>query len=145
MIDVTVSTRINRPPAVIFDYMSDATNAPAWNPIVLESTKTSDGAIAAGTIFHLKMKPTMGASEAELKLVEYEPNTKLVIAIEFGRMSSVHSGKFEPDGEATIYTEHIQVSMGGGLMGLLEPLFKGMVRKRNTGVLENLKRNLELG
>ena len=145
MIKVTVSIRINRPPEDVFDYVSDVTNSPSWNTDVLDVTKTSEGAIGAGSNFHLRMKPAMGNSEADLTITEFKPKTELVRAIRFGRMSSTHTSQFVGDGEATIYTEEIEVSMGGGLMGLLEPLFKGLVRKRNTGVLENLKRNLEQG
>ena len=145
MINMTISTKIERPADAVFDYVSDVTNAPLWNTDVLEAVKTSDGPVRAGSTFRLRMKPAMGVSEADLEIADYKPKTELVRAIRFGRMSSTHASQFAGDGEATIYTEHVEVSMGGGLMGLLEPLFKGMVRRRNTAVVENLKRNLEEG
>jgi uncharacterized protein YndB with AHSA1/START domain len=145
MISMTISTRIDRPADAVFDYVSDVTKAPAWNTDVLEAVKTSDGRVGAGSTFHLRMKPAMGISEADLEIADFKPKTELVRAIRFGRMSSTHASQITVDGEATIYTEQIEVSMGGGLMVLLEPFFKGMVRKRNTAVVENLKRNLEEG
>lgn len=145
MINISISTKIDRPADAVFDYVSEITNSPSWNMDVLEVTKTSEGPIGAGSAFHLRMKPAMGNSEADLMITEFKPKTVLIRAIRFGRMSSTHSSQFASDGDATIYTEEIEVSMGGGLLGLLEPFFKGMVRKRNTAVLENLKRNLEQG
>ena len=73
-----------------------------------------------------------------------KPNTKLVLTINFGRFKSIHTGQFTAAGEATIYTEQIQVSMGG-LMRLMDPQAKGMVRRSNAKVLENRKRILEQG
>lgn len=83
-------------------------------------------------------------SEADLEVAECKPNTKLVLTINFGRFKSTHIGQFAAAGEAMIYTERVQVSMGG-LMRLMEPLAKGMVRRSNAKVLENLKRVLEQG
>lgn len=144
MIDVTVSTKINRSADVVFAYMSNIANAPSWRTDVMEVSQTSAGPIGAGATFHLRMKPAMGVSEADLEVAECKPNTKLVLTINLGRFKSTHTGQFTAAGEATIYTEQIQVSMGG-LMRLMEPLAKGMVRRSNARVLENLKRVLEQG
>ena len=62
MIDVTVSTKINRSADVVFAYMSNIANAPSWRTDVMEVSQTSAGPTGAGAAFHLRLKPAMGCT-----------------------------------------------------------------------------------
>jgi uncharacterized membrane protein len=55
---------IARPPTEVFSYVADVRNDPAWHTDVLEVQSSSD-VVAMGTVFKVKVKPSMGVSEGD--------------------------------------------------------------------------------
>jgi hypothetical protein len=51
MARVTGEILINRPVALVFDYVADQRNEPIYNPRMLRSEKITDGPIGVGTRF----------------------------------------------------------------------------------------------
>ena len=71
---VEVSTTIKRPIEDVFAVMSDSTNRPKWQSSVSEMTKTSDGPIGVGTIWHAISKLFGRRVEGDAEYTEFEVN-----------------------------------------------------------------------
>jgi uncharacterized protein YndB with AHSA1/START domain len=142
MIDVEVSTEINRPVSEVFEYVKDEVNIPKWDDDLIKATKTSDGETAVGSTFHLDIKPFMGVTSGEGKVVGFESNRLIELEWDFVKMKSHVFHKFESLGESTKFIRRVQV-FPGGLMKLMQPMMKSQVRKRNGKHLATLKGLLE--
>ena len=51
MIRFTNAIDIERPPAVVFDYVANVAHTPEWNWAIAETVKTSPGPIAEGSTY----------------------------------------------------------------------------------------------
>jgi len=140
---VEKSVSIGRPPAEVFSYVSDIRNDPNWHTDVLEASPSTEP-IAKGTVFTVKVKPSMGVSEGTMTVAEFEPPTRLVLHGRMGKMEPKLTYTFEPDGSGTRYTRVVEIQPPG-VMKLMSPMMKMMIGKSNDGFLANLKRVLEAG
>jgi carbon monoxide dehydrogenase subunit G len=136
------STSIARPPNEVFDYVSDVRNDPRWHTDVLEASIAGEGPIGEGTVFNTRFKPFMGKSEGTMTVVERVSPTRLVLKGLLGKMAPTITYAFEPEGTGTRFTRTVDVDPPG-VMRVMAPLMKGMMRKQNAGFLSNLKRVLE--
>ena len=142
MIDRSDSVTISRPVEEVFAYVVDTRNDPKWHTDAIEVQKTSEGAIRAGTTWHVHVKPSMGVSEGDIEVLTFDLNRKEVVKGSFGPMKPTVTYTFEPAGDGTRFTRHVQIKMSGG-MRLMEPLIKLMFARRNAGFVGNLKQVLE--
>jgi uncharacterized protein YndB with AHSA1/START domain len=142
MIETSESVTINRPVEEVFAYVTDTSNDPAWHTDALEARKMSEGPIGLGTKWHVRFKPSMGVSEADMEVVAFEPNRMEVQTGVVGPMQPTLTYLFEPADGGTRFTRRIQIKVSG-IMRLMEPLMWLMTPKRNAGFVANLKRVLE--
>jgi uncharacterized protein YndB with AHSA1/START domain len=85
VVHVEVSTVIDRPVADVFRYVEDEANIPKWDSDLIAARRTSDGPMGAGTTFHLDIKPFMGATEGDGRVLSYRPNELIELQFDFGR------------------------------------------------------------
>ena len=142
MIDVTVGISINRPVEDVFRFVADTANDPKWHTDALEVRRMTDGPVGKGTTYHLRLKPSMGVSEGTVEMAEFQPNRRQVLRGDMGKMKPTITYLFQPAGSGTAFTRRVQFELPG-MMRLMQPLVRGMVKKRNTAFLANLKRVLE--
>jgi len=142
MVDVSASITIDRPVEDVFAYVTDVTNDPAWHKDILEATKTSEGPIGVGTVWHARFKPSMGISEGDMRVVSFEPNRLQVMKGDIGPMHPTVTYQLEPSNGGTKFTRHVQISVSGW-MKIMSPMMGMMLPKQNKGFLANLKRVLE--
>jgi len=138
---VDKSVTINRPPAEVFNYVSDIRNDPNWHTDVISAVPSTDP-IAKGTVFNVKVKPSMSVSEGTMTVAEWDPPRRLVFDGRMGKMAPKVTYRFEPDGAGTKYTRTVEIDPPG-VMKLMSPIMKMMIGKSNDGFLANLKRVLE--
>lgn len=144
MVDVTVSTKINRPVDQVFAFVADMENEPQWHTDALEVKRLSGGQVGIGTSFQVQFKPSpMGPSEGTVELVEFEPGRRIVARSELGNMKPTVTHVFEAADGDTSVTRRIQIETSGLMMMLMRPMMKMMVRRRNLEFIANLKRVLE--
>lgn len=144
MVDVTVSTKINRPVDQVFAFVADMENEPQWHTDALEVKRLSEGQVGKGTSFQVQFKPSpMGPSEGTVELVEFEPGRRIVARSELGNMKPTVTHVFEAADGDTSVTRRIQIETSGLMMMLMKPMMKMMVRRRNLEFIANLKRVLE--
>lgn len=141
MVQVEVAT-IERPVGEVFRFVEDEANIPKWDADLLKATKTSDGPIGVGTTFHLDIKPFMGASEGDGKVLSYRPNELIELQFDFGKMKPHVYHLFAEQGGSTRFTRRVEVEPSGALK-IMQPMMKRMIHKRNVEYLATLKRLIE--
>jgi uncharacterized protein YndB with AHSA1/START domain len=143
MIDVTVATTVNRPVDEVFAFVADMENEPRWHTDIVKAERLTDGAVRGGTNYRVQFRPQpMSPSEGTIEIVEFEPNRRMVSRSDMGNMKPELTHVFEAANGGTKVTRRIQIETSG-LMKLISPMMKVMVRRRNAEFLDNLKQLLE--
>jgi carbon monoxide dehydrogenase subunit G len=129
------------PPAEVFGYIADVRNDPSWHTDVLEASSSTD-AVGIGTVFNVKVKPSMGVSEGTMTVSRLEPGKLIEFEGKMGKMAPTVTNICEPDGQGTRVTRRVELEPPGP-MRVMSPLIKRMIGKSNDGFLANLKCLLE--
>jgi len=77
-----------------------------------------------------------------VEIVKFEPGRRIVSRSDMGNMKPELTHFFDEANGGTRVTRRIQIETSG-LMTLMSPVMKVMVRRRNVQFLDNLKRLLE--
>ena len=140
---VDTTTTIARSPADVFAFVADVRNDPAWHTDVL-NVHSSTESVGKGTVFEVKVKPSMGVSEGTMTVTRFEPDTLIEYEGRMGKMAPTVTHMCEPAGEGTRVTRRVELDPPG-IMRLGGPMIRRMIAKDNAGFLANLKRILEGG
>jgi uncharacterized protein YndB with AHSA1/START domain len=132
---------IARPPAEVFAYVADIRNDPTWHTDVLEVSSSTD-VVGMGTVFNVRVKPSMGVSEGTMTVSRFEPGRLIEFDGRMGRMAPRVTNICEPDAQGTLVTRRVEIEPPG-MMRLMSPLIASKIGKSNEGFLANLKRVLE--
>lgn len=135
------SISVARPPAEVFSYVADIRNDPAWHTDVLEVQSSSD-VVGMGTVFSVKVKPSMGVSEGTMTVSRFEPGKLIEFHGRMGKMDPTVTNICDPDAQGTRVTRRVEIQPPG-IIRAMTPLMKRMISKSNDGFLANLKRLLE--
>lgn len=134
-------TFIEKAPADVFEFIADIRNDPKWHTDVLEAESSSD-AVGLGTVFTVKVKPSMGVSEGTITVSRLEPGRLIEFQGRMGKMDPTVTHICDPDGSGTRLTRRVEIEPPG-MMRLMSPVIGRMIAKANDGFLANLKRLLE--
>lgn len=140
MINLEMSTMINRPVGQVFDFMSTPENDFQWQYGTLVSARISEGASQRGTSFR-SIGHLMGRRiQSTFEVTEYEPNRKYSFKSLSGPLESRTSYTFETDKGVTqinISTQVNAINFFQVNQGVLE---KGMKKqlKENLAMLKDL-------
>ena len=132
---------IARPPAEVFSYIADVRNDPSWHTDVLEVRSSTD-VVGPGTVFDIKVKPSMGVSEGTMTVSRFEPGRLIEYQGRMGKMAPTVTNICESEAQGTRVTRRVELEPPGP-MRVMTPLIKRMISKSNDGFLANLKRVLE--
>jgi carbon monoxide dehydrogenase subunit G len=132
---------IARPPADVLDVVSDIRNDPKWHTDVLEVGSSTDG-VEVGTVFTVKLKPSMGVSGGTMTVARLEPGRLVEFRGRIGEMDPSVTNICDPEGQGTRVTRRVEMQPPG-MMRLMTPMIKQRIGKANDGFLANLKRLLE--
>jgi uncharacterized protein YndB with AHSA1/START domain len=132
---------IARPPAEVFSYVADVRNDPTWHTDVLEVHSSTD-AVGMGTVFNVKVKPSMGVSEGTKTVTGFEPGKLIEYQGRMGKMAPKVTNICESEGQGARVTRRVELEPPG-IMRVMTPLIKRTIAKGNDGFLANLKRLLE--
>ena len=94
------SISIAKTPADVLAYMADIRNDPAWHTDVLEVSSSTD-AVQVGTVFKVRVKPSMGVSEGTMTVRRLEPGKLVEFEGHMGKMDPTVTNLVEPEGAAT--------------------------------------------
>ncbi len=132
---------IARPPTEVFSYIGDVRNDPSWHTDVLEVHSSTD-VVGMGTVFNVKVKPSMGVSEGTMTVSRFEPGRLIEYQGRMGKMAPTVTNICEPEAQGTRVTRRVELEPPG-LMRVMSPLIKRVIAKSNDGFLANLKGLLE--
>src|SRR5512134_1142653 len=140
MINLEMSTMINRPVSQVFDFMSTPENDFQWQYGTLASARISEGASQRGTAFR-SIGHLMGRRvESTFEVTEYEPNRKYGFKSLSGPWQSYTSYTFEIDKGSTqidISTQVNAINFFQVDQGVLGKRMKQQL-KENLAVLKDL-------
>jgi len=143
MINVEVSTVINRPVAEVFAFVANFENHPRWETDFQEVKRLTSTPMGVGTIYNCLLKFPGQTASSKFEITEYVINQKIAYEGEpAGPAKPKGSFLFESVAGGTKVTSHPQPEFRG-LFKLLEPMMAGYIRKNNVTHLNNLKRLLE--
>ena len=134
-------TYIAKAPADVFEFVADIRNDPKWHTDVLEAESTTD-AVGVGTVFNVKVKPSMGVSEGTMTVSRLEAGRLVEFQGRMGKMNPTVTNMCAPEGNGTRVTRRVEMQPPG-MMRLMSPLIARMIAKANDGFLANLKQVLE--
>jgi carbon monoxide dehydrogenase subunit G len=132
---------IARPPADVFSHIADVRNDPSWHTDVLEVRSSTD-VVGMGTVFNVKVKPSMGVSEGTMTVTRFERGRLIEFHGRMGKIAPTVTNICEPDAQGTRVTRRVEIDPPG-IMRVMSPLMKRIIAKANDGFLANLKRLLE--
>jgi uncharacterized membrane protein len=143
MINVQVSTVINRPLTDVFAFVSNFENHSKWEmnfQKVRLLTSTPNG---VGTTYQCELKLPSQSAKSKFEITEYEVNKKIAFEGEAaGPAKPKGSFLFEsvPGGTKITLLPRTEFH---GFFKLLEPMMAGYIRKQDEEHIGNLKRLLE--
>jgi uncharacterized protein YndB with AHSA1/START domain len=135
------SVSIGRPPAEVAAFVSDVRNDPKWHTDVLEVGSSTED-VRVGTVFDVKVKPSMGVSGGTMTVSRLDPGRLVEFHGRMGRMAPTVTITFEPDGSGTKVTRKVELDLPW-FMRPMSPMIARKIGTGNEGFLANLKRVLE--
>jgi dehydrogenase/reductase SDR family member 12 len=138
MIRLQETIEVPRPIDEVFAYASNIGNAAQWDPGVGDSRKTSQGPIAVGTEFELRVRFGPRSIPMTYVVRDYEPPKRVVLQ---GKGESVHAlddigFAATPRGTRITYTADISLL---GVFGIVEPLLKGALDRVGKNAMRGLQ------
>ena len=142
---VTVESIVQRPPAVVFDFVArhHFENHPRWDPDVLDMSQTSPGPVGVGTTARVVRRQGRGRVEGTATVVAFEPDRRAAWDVRFGPFRLDQTAELVPEHDgATRLRLSIDTSAKGPIR-LIVPLLRGRFRKTMTQSLRSIAALLE--
>ncbi len=138
-------TTIERPVEEVFDFVTDPRNEPRYNPRILSVEKTTPGAIGRGTHFVLMSKAMGRPMAVEYEITAYKrPFSMTSRTLRGLPLMDVESTEtFEPVGGGTRMRWEWEVRPRGTAGRLMVPVLAGVLGRRLSTALTNIKKVLE--
>lgn len=143
IISTEASEYIDRAPAEVFAFVTDAANEPKWHTDVIEAEVLTDAPVSVGSRYRWLMS-FMGRKEQVMEVTRLKADRLLVMkGGEIMGLTPTITYAIEPDGSGTRFTRRIEMDTRG-----VGNLFAPMLRSRrgaehNHGFVRNAKAVLE--
>jgi uncharacterized protein YndB with AHSA1/START domain len=143
MIDFTIETEIDRPPATVFAYISDPEKLPTWQTNTVSVEQLDDGPLDLGTRLREVHRGPRGKEIPSLvEVSEFEPNRVFALHTVEGPLSIDGWISLEPSGEKTRMAFRVH-GQPGGAMRLAQPVLRIALGRQFKQHCATLKRVLE--
>jgi uncharacterized protein YndB with AHSA1/START domain len=136
VIRFTGSLKVDQPPDVVFELLSDMAELHRWNPNVTRSRRTTGDRLEPGSRYESTITRGPIRMTARSELVAVEPGKKVTYEGSIGMFWSVDSLTFEPSGKGTLITFHNKTTtplLLRPLVPLMNAAFQGQARKAVEG------------
>jgi hypothetical protein len=142
MIDFTIQTRIERPPATVFDHVSDPGRLATWQTNTVSAIPEGDGPFGLGTRLR-EIHRTPGGKEIEsvVEVSEYEPGRTLGLRVVEGVPVHVRL-TLEPAGSGTLLRFRAYGRLTGAAR-LAQPALQRVLQRQFARQCATLKDALE--
>lgn len=125
----------------VFEMWADKERSPEWAAPVEEVRKLTDGPIGVGTKFLEIARIPGGRVEDTIEITAYQPG-EVMAGTWSGGMEGHWESRFSEHEDGTLFRLNVDVTPTG-LMGRLEPIIGGIVRRAMRKDIENFRRAVE--
>jgi len=136
---------VNRPPEVVFDYLTTPSNLTAWQTSKTRVEQLTEGPPQRGTRVRERTKPPGGrAFDQIVEFTDFERPARVRIHIVEGPHAIDGIWSLERDGDGT----RVHFTAEGvlrGVLRVLERVSKRLIARQMAASHRNLRRNLEAG
>jgi carbon monoxide dehydrogenase subunit G len=144
MINLDLSTLIDKPVKEVFAFVTNPNNMSKWNSAVVSLEQITPGAVGMGTKFK-NVGEMMGRRiEGEMQVVAFEPDSKYGFQMNAGPMQVNVTLSFKTVGTGTKLSLNAQGNPAG-VFKLAEGVMQGRVKAMMEENLARLKSVLEKG
>lgn len=144
MINIDLSTLIDRPIKEVFAFVSNLNNMSKWNSAVVNLEQITPGDVGAGTKFKSVGEMMGRRIEGEVQVTSYEPDTKTGFQMNAGPMQMNVTFSLKTIGTGTKVSLNAQGNPAG-VFKLAEGMLQGRVQSMMEENLARLKLVLEKG
>jgi hypothetical protein len=135
---------IDRPPAEVFDFVSDMTNAPRWQNGLHQVRRLTPGPLRVGTEHDFVRRFAGREVASRNRFVALEPGRFVAFEFPEGWITGRGSYQVEPDGHGgSLLTSRVELNVKGRLR-LLEPILARVLRRDVRRDDEALRTLLEM-
>ena len=133
---------IGRPVDVVFDYVADQSNEPAYNPQMVRAEKITPGPVGKGTQFRSAVASRGRTAEMLIEFTGYDRPRMLASTTMMRQADISYTLTFEPAGAGTRMRWAGQVRSKGALR-LAVPLITWLGSRQERRIWASLKQHLE--
>jgi hypothetical protein len=133
---------IDRPVDVVFDYVADQSNEPAYNPQMVRAEKIPPGPVGKGTRFRSAVASRGRTAEMLIECTGYDRPRLFATTTTMAQADISYTLRFEPTATGTRMRWSGQVRPKGAIR-LLGPLITWQGRRQEQRIWANLKKHLE--
>lgn len=144
MINLDLSTLIDRPVKDVFAFVANPNNMPKWNSAVVSIQQITPRAVGVGTKFKSIGEALGRRIEGEVQVTAYEPDSKCGFQMNAGPMQINATLTFKTVGTGTKLSLNAQGNPAG-VFKLAEGVMSGQVKSMMEANLARLKSVLEKG
>ena len=144
MINLDLSTLIDRPVKDVFAFVTNPNNMSKWNSAVVSMQQITPGAVGMGTKFRSVGEMLGRRIEGEMQVVAFEPDSKYGFQMNAGPVQVNVTLTFKTVGTGTKLSLNAQGNPGG-LFKLAEGVMTARVKSMMEENLARLKSVLEKG
>jgi uncharacterized protein YndB with AHSA1/START domain len=143
MIELTIQTRIERPVADVFAYVTDPEKLPTWQTNTVSATPEGDGPLRVGTQLREVHRGPGGRELASLvEVSELETNRTFALRMIEGPLPIDAHIAFEPSAGGTLLCFTV-LGQPTGPLRFAQPLMRVVLRRQFAAHCATLKRVLE--
>jgi carbon monoxide dehydrogenase subunit G len=142
MINLDLSTLIDRPVKDVFAFVTNPNNMAKWNSAVVSMQQITPGAVGMGTKFKSAGEMMGRRIEGEMQVVAFEPDAKYGFQMNAGPVQMNVTLTFKTVGTGTKLSLNAQGNPGG-LFKLAEGVMTGRIKSMMEENLARLKSVLE--
>ncbi len=138
MAKIETSISINKPVEQVFTYLTDVQNQKSLNPSITEVV--TDGPMAVGSHYKIKMTVMGRAFESENEVVALEPNTCFAVKTLAKPPASPVTNTYtlEPEGAGTKLHLSMDATVMPGTEGLVVPQLRASLDTALAGIKKGL-------
>lgn len=141
MIELEFTKYLNCPVEQVYDFVINADNLRLWQSGLIKSELLTRGPLRVGT--RVRQVRFMGPKKSEIKaeITILEPNKRFTTKTITSPKATIDYS-FEPKNGGTLLTYRFEMHTSG-LMHMMEPMVKGIIKTDTDADLDKLKQILE--
>ena len=144
MINLDLSTLVDRPMPEVFTFLSNPLNLPKWQMMIAKIEQVTPGAPGVGSKYKVAAEMLGRKIDGLMEITSLEPPTRFGFTNQAGPMQVTVTVSLKPAGTGAHISLNAQGNPGG-LFKIAEGMLTGQVKSQMEANLARLKTVLEAG